>query len=418
MLSALRNLRLSLAVLGAVAFGLIAAGCGTSGPSTECADSIRCVVVEPGEPVRIGAMLVISGGTAHLGEDQQGAIEIALDDYGLLHGHEIEVTIEDSLCSAEGGQTAATKVSTDPRTVGVLGTSCSSAATAALPVISEAGLVMIAASNTSPTLTDPDKNAGGAWLPGYYRTSHNSLLEGPLAARFAMEFLGIQKVATIHDGSIYALKLTEIMARRFEELGGTVSYRGSVNVGETEMAPLLTEISSEQPGLVYFPVFQPEGNFLAVQARNTAGLENASLMGAGGLFLSDFAVNTGPSAVGMFIGAPHLDGTRYDELLAKWEARFGGQPPAGYHAHMYDATFLLLDAVAAASTVDQEGRLTVGLQGIRDYLDSVDGFEGITGSLSCSDTGDCGSPETLVVYELTQEVVEGAWPPPVVYPAD
>ena len=81
-------------------------------------------------------MLTISGATAFLGEDSVGAIEIAIDDRGgELLGHSIQLSGEDSLCSAEGGQTAATKVSADPTILGVIGTNCSSAATAAMPTI-------------------------------------------------------------------------------------------------------------------------------------------------------------------------------------------------------------------------------------------------------------------------------------------
>jgi branched-chain amino acid transport system substrate-binding protein len=65
-------------------------------------------------------MLTISGATAFLGEDSRGGIEIAIDDRGgELLGHDILLTGEDTLCSAEGGQTAGTKVSSDPTIVGV-----------------------------------------------------------------------------------------------------------------------------------------------------------------------------------------------------------------------------------------------------------------------------------------------------------
>ncbi len=409
---------LRLALVGLAIF--VAVGCAvTPAPSAtemmECDDSIRCVEVEEGELINIASMIVSSGPTAFFGEDQMGAIEIAVADYGPIHGHEVSLQHEDSLCNAEGGQTAAQKVASDPTMVGVLGTACSSAATAALPIINEAGLSMISASNTSPTLTDADRDAGGVWQPGYYRTAHNDLFQGKLAAEYAYNELGARTVATIHDGSPYADKLQEVMASVFVELGGTVTYQGAVNVGDTDMRPLLTEIASNPPELLFFPVFQPEGNFIAVQAGEVAGLEEMTLMGADGLFTSDFAPNTGDAAVGMFLTAPMVQNEAYDELLQKWAEMHGGTPPSAFHAHAYDATVMLLDAISAVAQSDDSGNLMIGLGSIRDYLNSVTAFDGITGSLTCGPTGDCATGEALGVFMISEETLAGEWPPELVF---
>ena len=71
-----------------------------------------------------------------------------------------------------------------------MGTSCSGAATAAAPLITGAGMVLISGSNTSPALTsDLAGTAGSNWSEGYYRTAHNDLYQGAAAAKFAYEVL-------------------------------------------------------------------------------------------------------------------------------------------------------------------------------------------------------------------------------------
>ena len=136
-------------------------------------------------------MLTISGATAFLGEDSLGGIEIAIDERGELLGHDIELVGEDSLCNSEGGQTAATKITADDSILGIVGTTCSGSASAALPIVSEAGMFMISASNTDPRLTDDDTEAGGLWMPGYYRTAHNDIFQGRIAAEFLFNELGV-----------------------------------------------------------------------------------------------------------------------------------------------------------------------------------------------------------------------------------
>ncbi len=378
----------------------------------ECRDTLGCSEIDRDEPILIASTLVLSGPNTALGKDQLNAIEIAVADYGLLHGHEIVVKQEDSECSAEGGQTAARKIVADPAIVAVLGTSCSSAATAALPVITDAGLTMISASTTSPTLTNPDRDTGGIWQPGFYRTSLNDLIQGKMVASFAFDVLGARSMATIHDGSVYAERNQAMTADAFEALGGTVVYQGAVNVGDQDMRPLLIQIAANQPDVLFLPVFQPEGNLIVVQAREIADLENTALIGGSALFSDDFLPNTGQAALGMYMTGPRIANVQYDELLRKYLDRHGGDPVSGYHAHMYDATIMLLDAITAAGQADEHGNLLIGRQAIRDYLNAIQNFPGITGSLSCGPTGDCATGEAVAVHQINDL---NAWPPEVVY---
>ena len=349
-----------------------AADSGGAAAAMECTDAIGCIELADGDPINVGAMLTISGATAFLGEDSRGGVELAIDDRGgEMLGHPIDLTVEDSLCSAEGGQTAAQKIASDPTIVGVVGTNCSSAAAAGLPIISSAGLVLISPSNTAPSLTDADAEAGGIWQPGYYRTAHNDLFQGRVAAEYAYNELGATTLATIHDGSPYADGLQAVAADVFAELGGEVTFQGAVNVGDTDMRPILTEIASNPPDVLYFPIFEPESNFIAAQAKETPGLEDTILMSADGSLVDSFPENTGEAAVGMYLSGPYVAGDTYSEFLGKWDAKFGGSPPSGFHAHAYDATNMLLNAVEQVAQVGDDGSVLIGRQALRDALSSV-----------------------------------------------
>jgi len=401
---------------------IVLTACG--GPKFECTDAIGCVDIAPDEPVHIAYMLTISGATAFLGEDSQGAIEIAVDDRGgELLGHPISLTGEDSLCSAEGGQTAATKLASDPTIVGVIGSNCSSAATAAMPTISSAGFVMLSPSNTAPALT----LEGETWQPGYYRICHTDLFQGSVAAEFAYNELGARTAATIHDGSPYADQLQQVFAGRFKELGGTVTFQGAVNVGDTDMRTVLTSVAADSPDILYYPIFEPEGPFITAQSSEIAGLENTTLMGADGLLSDSFPENSGPNVVGMYLSGPYVSGAAYDEFLAKWKTKFGGVPPSGFHAFAYDGTNILLDSIEKVAVVDDDGTVHVGRQALRDAITGLTDYTGLTGKLNCGDDdysafgitnkshGDCATGGALGIFEITQAELDGNWPPPVVY---
>src|SRR3990170_2265642 len=366
----------------------------------ECTDAIGCLDVAPGDPIHLAWALTVSGPTAGLGEDSRGAIEVAIDDAGgELLGHPISLTGEDTLCNAEGGQAAGTKLAADPTIVGIIGTNCSSEARAAMPLISAAGMSMMSPSNTNPDLTNPDHPD---WWPGYFRTAHNDLFQGRIAAEFAFGVLHMATAATIHDGSPYAESLQQVFADTFVSLGGTVTAQEAVNVGDTDMTGVLTSIAAGSPDIMYFPIFEPEGGFIADQAKGTPGLEDTILMGADGLFADTFPENAGSAAVGMFLSGPYVAGAEYEVFLSKWEAKFGGVPPSGFHAFAYDATNIFFQAIEAVATVDADGTVHIPRQALRDYLYTLRDFPGLTGDLSCDTNGDCATGEALGVYEVTQ----------------
>ncbi|MFZ4827761.1 MAG: branched-chain amino acid ABC transporter substrate-binding protein [Phototrophicaceae bacterium] len=386
----------------------------------DCADELGCVVLESDDPVTIAYMLALSGAVAPYGEDSKGAIEIAVDDRGgMILDREIELVAEDELCSAEGGQAAAQKVAADDMIVAVIGTTCSGAATGALPIISEAGLVLISPANTSPFLTSPDTENNGVWQPGYYRTGHNDLIQGRIAAEYAFNGLGLTKLATIHDGDAYTDGLQQAMADAFAALGGEVVFQGAVNKGDTDMTAILTEVAASGAEVLYFPLFEPEGPFIVSQVGTTDGLEEIVLFGADGLFTNTFAPSAGERAAGMYMSSPRVTGERYDELLQKWEDKFGGTPPSGFHAHAYDATNMVLDAIEAVAVTNDDGTVVIGRQALRDALTNTENYDGITGSLTCTEYGDCATGEALAIYQLGEAQVAGEWPPAVVWsPAD
>ena len=384
-----------------------------------CRDNLGCVIVAEDEPIVIGAMLVLSGAVTYLGDDSLGGVELAIMDRdGELLGREIELVVEDSLCSAEGGQAAAQRLSADPTMIGAIGTNCSSAAQGAMPIISDAGLVMIAPSNTSPSLTNEDVASGGSHLPGYFRTSHNGLVEGMRNAEFAIGALGSSKLATVHDGDPYTEGLARVVADTFAELGGEVVFEGAVNKGDTDMASILTEIAVYQPDIAYVPLFEPEVNFFAAQMQHIAGLEDTVIIGGGASFVAGFPENTGAAAIGVFVSGPLVTGEAYEQFLVRWEEEYSGSPPSGYHAHAYDATNLLLNAVEAVAVRSDDGSLVIGKQAIRDAIAATEDYPGLTGSLTCQEespfAGDCAPGTALAMFEITEaEVYDDNWPPPV-----
>jgi branched-chain amino acid transport system substrate-binding protein len=374
---------------------MLAAACGPAAAPFECTDEIGCVTIAPGDPVRIGYALVIAGPNESLGVDSRRGIEIAIEDVEAeVLGHPIELVGEDAMCSAEGGQTALTKLVADTSLIGVIGTNCSSAGEPASRIASDAGIVLISPSNTAPSLTNP----GMAWNPGYLRTCHNDKVQGAAMAKYVYDELGARTAATIHDGSPYADQLQQVFAQTFQDMGGTITHQGAVNVGDTDMGPILTTIAADSPDFIYYPIFIPEGAQITRQAGDVAGLENTTLAGADGMYSPDFVEAAGEAAEGMYISGPNLAFANpiYDHFLEVHQEKYGEAPLSVFHAHAYDGAMMLLAAIEEVAVQDEDGTLHIGRQALRDALYATSDFEGVTGMLNCNEFGDCADPEIAV----------------------
>ncbi len=374
----------------------------------ECTDAIGCVEVAAGDPIQIASALVISGPNTDLGLDSQHGVEIAIAMRGDVLGHPIALQAEDDGCNAEGGQTAGAAIVANPQVVGAIATSCSGAGVPFSQIASDAGYVTISPSNTAPNLTDPDQ----AWRPGYFRTAHNDLVQGAAMADYAYDVRGFTRAAAIHDGDPYTEGLAQAFADAFTAKGGEIVAFEAEASDATNVEPLLTTIAASSPEFLYYPVFIPLGSLITNTAKTIAGLENVQLAAADGVQSPSFLENVVGTGEGMVVSGPDLAFTNtfyQDEFLPMYMEMFGTEPTAPFHAHAYDATMILLDAIEAVAQDDGNGNLLIGRQALRDAVAATSGFAGITGTLTCSEYGDCADPR-IAVSEIQSGDFVRVWP--------
>jgi branched-chain amino acid transport system substrate-binding protein len=371
-------------------------GGGGTGSAADCEnDEFGCIELAEGDPIVIGTALVISGANEALGTDSQWGVEVAAQMRPDIAGHEVEFNHQDDGCAAEGGTAAARALVSEENIAAVIGTSCSSAGVPAAEITSAEGILMVSPSNTAPSLTAPDTHE-----PFYARTAHNDNIQGAAMAQFVSEVLGLTSAATIDDGSPYADQLANVFARTFEdEYDGTITAEEAVAVGQTDFSGVLENIAADSPEFLYFPVFVAEGALITQQAKDTAGLEDTLLGGADGYFTPDWLEATGDAAEGHYLTGPDLasSGSNYsDEILPAYREISGQDEPISvFHAHAYDAYNMIADAIEAVAFTDG-GTTYIPRTALRDAFFATDGYEGITGTLSCDENGDCANAKISV----------------------
>ena len=373
--------------------------------SAQTKDKIGEIKIKKGEPIHIACWMVIAGPDASLGTDTKRGVEIATADKGgKILDHPIKLSFQDTGCNAEGGQAAATKLAADPTIVAAIGSNCSSEAKPGVPILWKAGIATVSPSNTAPYLTDPKR---GPEYDGYLRTCHNDKVQGAVAAEFAIKQLKLKKAATIHDGSVYAEQLAAVFAETFKKLGGTITAQEAVAPTDTDMRPVLTKIATSKPEFIYYPIFIASGGHITRQVKEVKGLEKAALMGADGIFSTDFYKAAGETAVGMYHSSPDFSAfaSGYKSFLEKHQKKYGEKPLAPFHAHGYDAAMMIFAAIEKVAKKGSDGSLTIGRQALRDALYATKNFKGLTGNISCDKYGDCADPK-IGVYKTTVDNVK------------
>ena len=414
-----RNWLITLAI-GSV-FALVASGCsnndngggstgssGSTGSTVDCnADEFGCVTIAANEPIKIGTLLSISGDTAALGDDSNAGVTLGIDyldgtldgTAGQILGHDVSVVKEDDGCSADGGQQGGTKLAADPQIFAVVGTTCSSSALGvADTILSEKGTILISPSNTNPSLTEE-----GTHQPFYLRTAYNDKIQAAVINDFITTKLNAKTVATIHDESPYATALTEVLGTNFEASGGTVTSAESIQSTDTDFKALLTKIGNDKPDVLYFPDFDPACELIAAQAKQTAGLENTVLVGSDGCLTSTFIDQGGAAVNGVYASGPDLSAfTQNDfyqnEFLPAYQTLVGSKPTSAYHAQAFDAMGMIAAAITA-SAVDNNGTLTISRTAFKDAMYATSGYQGITGTITCTPLGDCAGATTVGIYK-------------------
>lgn len=405
------GLRPFLTALFALLSLVLCAACRQESAKQSCDDPLGCVDIPAKAPLKIGVIQSLSGKTAPLGQEQMRGLELALERrQGKILGREVSFMVEDSGCQPEGGANAALKVVADPAVVAIFGTTCSGDAATASEIMSKAGLSMISGNNSAPFLTTIGGQRAPRWQEGYFRTAPNEEFSGPAAATFAYRKLGIRKAATINDGDIYTRGLTDGFAARFKELGGVVVLAATVNKQDTNMVPVLTAVKNSKAEFVFFPLFQPEGNHLLLQARRDPALKKTVLMSDGSLIEQSFIDAVKGDAVGMyFVGpTPPPQSPALHQLEAAYRARYKAQPPTYYYVSAYDAAELLFAAIEKAATKQPDGVVRIGRKALRDALYATKGHKGVSGEISCNEFGDCAAPRFNVLRLADPEAgVEG-----------
>ena len=252
----------------------------------------------------------------------------------------------------------------------------------------------------------------GYYHKGYYRVADNDLIEASIVAQFSYDELGLRTMVTIHDGDPYTNAISNAFAVAFRGYGGTVPVVAQVAKGQTDMDAVLDQYDEAEPDGVFISLFPAEATSLIQQLARRDTMEGVTIISAAATLVTEFLAL--PESEGVYFTGPDLGdssntnqatGRSFADVLAAFNATYGGPSTSPYWAHGYDATTLLLSAIKQIAVVDGD-TLYIDHAALRGALDGTVDFQGIIGTMTCDDFGDCGTGRSVVHLHADSSVTD------------
>ncbi len=328
--------------------GLMIYGCPQQEEKKAEAPTEAATAPAPAEPIKLGVAGAHSGDLASYGIPSVRAAKLAVQKRNAMNGingRQIEVLVEDDVCKPEVATNTATKLVTDKAHV-VVGHICSGATKSALGIYKESGIIAMSPSATNPALTQSGD------YPNFYRTIASDDAQARLQVDFALDKLGLTKLAVLHDKGDYGKGLAEF-AKGFLEADSraeVVLYEG-ITPGAVDYSAVVQKIKRSEAEAVIFGGYHPEASKIVTQMRKK-GMDT--------IFISDDGVKdvtfikvAGEFAEGVYATGP-VDTSKNPIAMEAIEAHKQefGEDPGAFYLNAYAATQALLNAIEKSGSTD------------------------------------------------------------------
>jgi len=240
---------------------------------------------------------------------------------------------------------------------------------------------------TNPNLTKP----------GYkttFRIIANDNALGAGLAFYAVDTLKLKTVAIIDDRTAYGQGVADVFKKTATAKGMKVVDEQFTTDKATDFMAILTAIKAKNPDAIFYGGMDPQAGPMLRQMEQL-GMANVKYFGGDGVCTSEIAkLAAGAKTLANVIcaeGGSSLakmpGGTAWK---AKYDAKYPGQFQV-YSPYTYDATFLLVDAMKRANSVDP-----------KVYVNELAkaNFKGVTSTIAFEPNGEMKNPAiTLYVYK-------------------
>jgi branched-chain amino acid transport system substrate-binding protein len=346
-------------------------------------------------PIKIGVEGPMTGEWAYEGEGFRRAVYLLADQVneegGLLDGRPVEIVVGDDRGDPEEARRVARRM-VDAGVVAVVGAYNSDATEVSSEVYDAAGTLQITPSSTAIRLTEKG-------YARFFRTCFRDDSQGEFAAGLMINALGRQRIALVHDNTVYAKGLAERTQYYAEELGGEVVLFTAITPGQRDFTTLLGQLEASAAEALYFTGYYPEGGLLVRQMRQV-GLTDIRFIGGDAVNNPEFIATAGIEAArgALVTSAALIEDLRYaetEQFVVGYEEAYGEQPMSAWTLAAADAFRLITYAIEQTGSTDSGA--------LAEFLRTLKDFPGITGPIAGYDEKGDRQGIGIVAYIVDEE---------------
>jgi branched-chain amino acid transport system substrate-binding protein len=379
---------------------MLAAVFWATGCAAPADDALGGDVTPPKAPVKIGAVLSLTGSYAGLGAPEKNTLLMevaAINAAGGVNGRQIELFIEDDATDPAKAQAAAVKLIEQEKVVALIGATGTGQTMGMRGDVDRAGVPQVSIAGGTVITAQFDKLV--------FQTPWSNSLVVP----FTLERLkkdGITKIGVIADSGGFGKDGVDVIKKFAPDYAITVVSEQLFNAGDTDMTSQLTKIKGSGAQAV---VMWTAGKEAATVASNMKQLGmTVPLVGSHGNARKEFITGAGTAAEGFtFAAGKVLSPEQYGagtpeyriatDFIDRYTKKYSAAPDT-FAGHAYDAIHIIAEAVGRADGITPAE--------LRDEIEATRGFIGVGGTFSFSATDHNGMKATDLV---TYEVKGGEW---------
>ncbi|CAH1657802.1 MULTISPECIES: ABC transporter substrate-binding protein [unclassified Chelatococcus] len=299
------------------------------------------------EDIKIGIEMGFTGPIETLTPPMAQAAELAMkevSDSGIfLDGAKVIPVRGDETCIDAGAATAAAeRLITSDKVSGIIGPTCSGAASAVLTNVAiPNGMVLISPSATSPGLSTID----GKGL--FFRTAPSDAREGEILSKIMWD-RGIKSAAISYTNNDYGKGIASSIQSAFEKLGGKITLSAPHEDGKSDYSAEIGALASAGGDAIIVAGYADQGGAGVVQTVLDTGAFSKFVF-PNGMWGESLIKKFGKQLDGAFGDRPGSDSPGAAKLLEMTKAA-GINGTATFVPETYDATAIMLLAMQAAGS--------------------------------------------------------------------
>ncbi|WP_258763174.1 branched-chain amino acid ABC transporter substrate-binding protein [Bradyrhizobium arachidis] len=256
-----------------------------------------CALVAPsarGTEIEIAVAGPLTGSSAAFGAQMRdgaaAAVEVLNASGQFPDNAKIILSVADDACDPRQAVAVANKLTTE-RILLVVGHFCSSSSIPASDIYSEAGIVQVSPSSSTPQLTERG-------LEAVFPICGRDDQQGAVAAEYIHTNYPIERIAVLDDKSTAGKGIADVVEARLHRLGRQVS-RQSYVAGERNFRALLTRMKKDRVRVAYIGGYHTEVGLLVRQAAEAKA--DLTVMANDPLMTSEFWAITGSAGNGTLL---------------------------------------------------------------------------------------------------------------------